>query len=452
MICSTIVGLISERRTGYIYALSYLILTLLGTGFFTVSAQDTVTSNDAMHLGVTSCAQSTCHGSNVAFVDSNVLQNEFRTWNELDPHAQAYKTLLTPESAMIAQKLAIESAANSSLCLNCHADNVAENLRGADFHIEDGVGCEACHGGAENYFDVHTKGGDHQANLNAGLYPSEQPEARAQLCVSCHLGNESDRTINHTIMGAGHPRLSFELNTFTSIQPAHYRVDEDYKQRKGDISEIQVWAVGQLVAAEQALKNIRALPRSGLFPELAHMDCLSCHEAMSKITWTKNPLTEQPAGALRYNDSNFMMSYQIALAVAPESADDLLTKIRAFLISNDKEDTFADVFYNLQQGLFVLKTKLLQTPISDTQGLLVLESLLDIGLASSHRDYVSAEQSAMAINSVLKVIDSNNQINREKAELLIGVDNIFDAVQDSENYQAEVFIAGLRKIKAALAR
>jgi len=33
-------------------------------------------------------------------------------------------------------------------------------------------------------------------------------------------------------MGAGHSRLAFELDTFTILQPAHFRVDEDYIERK----------------------------------------------------------------------------------------------------------------------------------------------------------------------------------------------------------------------------
>jgi hypothetical protein len=61
------------------------------------------------------------------------------------------------------------------------------------------------------------------------MYPTEQPEVRAKLCLSCHFGTE-DKFATHRIMGAGHPRISFELDTFTEIQPAHFRVDEDYKE------------------------------------------------------------------------------------------------------------------------------------------------------------------------------------------------------------------------------
>ncbi|MBT8115945.1 MAG: cytochrome c family protein [Arenicella sp.] len=401
------------------------------------------------HIGVAGCAGSTCHGSNVAFAGSNVVQNEFRIWNEQDPHARAYKTLLTAESQAIARKLGIGDAHTDDLCLGCHADNVSAEFRGDDFQIADGVGCEVCHGGAGDYLDIHADG-DHQANLDAGLYPTEQPEARARMCVSCHVGNQTDRRITHQIMGAGHPRLSFELNTFSTIQPAHYRVDEDYIERKGNISELQMWAVGQLVAAEQMLDNVEAFPRSGLFPEFVHMDCLGCHQAMSKITWSKNPLTQQKPGALRYNDSHLMMSYQIALAVAPSAASQLLKNIRVFLNSAESIQSPAATIGGLRRSMATLKSALQQQPITSTQGFELLKALLDIGLASSHRDYASAEQSAMAINSVLKVMDADGMLSANRSRLTGGLDSIYAGLNDAEHYRPKEFLAGLRKIKSAI--
>ena len=90
------------------------------------------------------------------------------------------------------------------MCLDCHADNVAVERRAKGFQLSDGVGCEACHGGAVNWLGQHISGAaDHGANLLAGMYPSEDPVARARLCLSCHFGT-ADRFITHRIMGAGH--------------------------------------------------------------------------------------------------------------------------------------------------------------------------------------------------------------------------------------------------------
>ena len=427
------------------------ILLTVSTQLLFANDGEEVKAAASNHLGVASCSASTCHGANVTFKDSNILRNEFRVWNESDPHARAYKTLLNSDSKKIAQNLRLGNAHESSLCLGCHANDVPVEVRGANFDIADGVSCEACHGGGESYLQIHTSG-DHQANLDSGLYPTENPHARAKLCVSCHVGNDSDRKITHEIMGAGHPRLSFELNTFTSIQPAHYQIDQDYIERKGEITELQVWAIGQVVAARRFLANVESFPNSGLFPELVHMDCLGCHQEMSKVTWSENPLTNLPAGALRYNDAYLMSSYQVVKAVMPNRAATLLQSINSFLnIQNSKQGVVSRAS-KLDQVLAAIEADLLREPINTDHGLAVLTTLVDIGLRSSHRDYASAEQSAMAINSVLKVLDAENQLSLSKGDVVNGVNNLFNSLNDADAYSSARFVKGLKQVRKALGR
>jgi hypothetical protein len=48
----------------------------------------------------------------------------------------------------------------------------------------------------------------HADNLKAGLYPTEEPVARARLCLSCHFGN-ADRFVTHRL-GRRALRIAFE--------------------------------------------------------------------------------------------------------------------------------------------------------------------------------------------------------------------------------------------------
>ena len=417
------------------------------------SAQESDKVKSPKHLGVASCASSTCHGSNVPFADSNVLQNEFRTWNEDDPHARAYQTLLSEQSISIAKKLGLESAQTADICLNCHADNAPAEHRGSEFILIDGVGCETCHGAAEQYIQSHTTA-THQENLNAGLRATETPSVRGALCVSCHIGNHKDRKITHTIMGAGHPRLSFELNTFSSIQPAHYQVDQDYIDRKGQHNELQIWAIGQLIASEQLLTNIKEFPRSGLFPELVHMDCLGCHQPMSKVDWAPNPLTNLPAGALRYNDAHLLMSYQLAKTVSPSLANEVLSNTQLFLNNGVSEANTEALISKLLNNLVSIRKGLEKSPLTQSKGNEILQALINNGLSASHQGYASAEQSAMAINSVARVVNlsqaESDSSDPARKALLSGIDIMFDGVSDANNYRADRFVSGLRKIQSSI--
>ncbi|MBV8166915.1 MAG: hypothetical protein JO021_08985, partial [Alphaproteobacteria bacterium] len=69
------------------------------------SAQTIPQFADATHLGVTSCAGSTCHGALEPFRNSNVLQNEYVTWSQKDKHSKAYKVLFDERSVRIAKNL-----------------------------------------------------------------------------------------------------------------------------------------------------------------------------------------------------------------------------------------------------------------------------------------------------------------------------------------------------------
>jgi hypothetical protein len=250
-----------------------------------VAAQTSSEGN--RHLGVATCASSVCHGKTTPQPAAQVPLNEYRIWYNEDRHAQAYHALESAQSRQIAAKLGLPNAMQD-MCLNCHTDNVAKNLQGPKFQTRDGVSCEMCHGASEKWLESHAqKGATHSANVAQGLYPSEQPLKRAELCLSCHLGTR-DKFATHMIMGAGHPRLYFELGTFTVDQPAHFKVTDYYVSRKGKIDMMNLWLTGQLETAERDLTLLQSpiFTPGGIVPELSFYDCNACHHAKEKMRWS----------------------------------------------------------------------------------------------------------------------------------------------------------------------
>ena len=135
-------------------ALLGTLLLLLSTA--TVNAETAVEAIAAhKHMGVATCSNSVCHGASQPFRDSNVMQNEFAIWQEFDPHAKTYSTLSKPEAKAITAKLGLGDPAQAKICLDCHNDNQPADRRGERFQVSDGVGCEACHGGAEQWLNSH---------------------------------------------------------------------------------------------------------------------------------------------------------------------------------------------------------------------------------------------------------------------------------------------------------
>jgi hypothetical protein len=283
-------------------------------------------SADYKHLGVATCASSVCHGKLTAQTGRNVALNEYRIWSHDDYHSRAFKDLSNNQSQSIASKLGLASAATAKICLDCHADNVPAANRGPKFQLSDGIACEACHGGAEKWIETHTqKTATHADNLARGMYPSEQPLRRAELCLSCHLGTK-DKFATHMIMGAGHPRLRFELQVFTFNQPAHVQIDADYIQRKGKIDDMNLWVTGQLENARRYLELLQTrdtVPDSFL-PDFALYDCFSCHHPMDKQRWTRARAgTGILPGTLRLQRSQFLTIQVITEVLAPDALPEL---------------------------------------------------------------------------------------------------------------------------------
>jgi hypothetical protein len=107
----------------------------------------------------------------------------YAVW-EKTAHAKAYKTLLGDEAKKIAKEKGLKVApAESEECLQCHVTGggKAENVE-KSFKIEEGVGCEACHGPASGYKLIHIKG-DLAKSKAAGMIIPEKDEKQ---CVTCH--------------------------------------------------------------------------------------------------------------------------------------------------------------------------------------------------------------------------------------------------------------------------
>ncbi|MEO1251852.1 MAG: multiheme c-type cytochrome [Pseudomonadota bacterium] len=287
-----------------------------------------------MRTGVASCATAGCHGDQVSGAGAGpvVGQNEYFKWTssgQAGAHSRAYEALLTPWGKRIAQNLGIGPAHLADECLDCHADNTPVEMRAQRFQISDGVGCEACHGGAEDWLAFHRVGAGHEENIAAGLYPTEKPAARADLCLGCHLGSDrGDQFVSHRIMGAGHPRLKFELDLYTAIQQ-HHTVDDDYRARKEAPSGTEVWAVGQAAALKRILELLVDDDKGmdGVFPELVFFDCHSCHQPISRsdalLSWRPNPSRALGPGAPVLNDSNYIMLLAIMRGLDPALALEL---------------------------------------------------------------------------------------------------------------------------------
>lgn len=387
------------------------------------------------HLGVASCATSVCHGKLAAQTGRNVALNEFRTWTQEDRHAQAYRTLELPEAKRIAANLGLPSASAARICLDCHADNVPTDKRGPKFQMTDGVGCEACHGGSEKWIESHAaESATHKDNVARGMYPTEQPLRRVQVCLSCHLGTK-DQFATHTIMGAGHPRLSFELEAYTANQPAHYTVDADYVQRKGKIEGINLWLTGQVENTRRMMTLLQTtmFHNGGMFPELAFYDCHSCHHPMDKIRWNgQRAGAGIKPGTLRLQTQNLIVLQAVTETFEPAALQDLVGLTNGLIRAGQRDRASVATAAKALQDWLAQRDAWTRRQFSKDDVVKMRRTLARYAATDKAGDYAAAEQIVLGLESLSYSLGDRDS---KKAAL----DALYNAVKNDTTFSPQQF-------------
>jgi hypothetical protein len=397
---------------------------------------------------VASCAGSTCHGR-PAPSGITVRQNELITWQasgDAGAHSRAWRVLTEPRAQAIADRLGIGPASRAKECLGCHADPAPVGQRGPRFQLSDGVGCEACHGGSGGWLASHyALNATHAANVANGMAALENPKARAAVCLDCHYGGaKTGQFATHEIMAAGHPRIGFELDLFTTLQK-HYDVDEDYLKRKTWPSAVKVWAVGQAMALDRALTlyGEPAHNPSGAFPEFYFFDCQSCHRTISddakfRPAAQANPGRPIPVGQPPFNDENMIMLSAAAKVAAPQLAARFEGESRAFHAALAKDRAGAQrAAGQLAATSRQLADAFAARSFSRAETLAIYEALFTGEGAKRLTDYADAAQAVMAADTLLTALAGDG---RARADL----ERAYQAVRDPNGFRPDAVRTALQ--------
>jgi hypothetical protein len=405
---------------------------------------------DTAHLGVASCAGSTCHGRSQP--DGVVVrQDEIMRWQEpsspTGAHSRAYAVLSGPLGDQIAHRLGLGSAASAPMCLGCHADPSPNH--GARFQMSDAIGCEACHGGAENWIDSHKAvGATHNGNIARGMVDLTNPTVKAAVCLDCHYGSaDGGQFVTHKIMAAGHPRLSYELDLFSTLQ-THHNEDTDYAARKGRTNNVRVWAVGQAMAIERQLSLFAnpGIGTEGAFPEFYFFDCHSCHRQIRddqrfSPTVLDNPGRPLPPGTPPFNDENMIMLSAAARVAAPALGQRFDADARAFhaAIAKDRGSALAAAG-RLRASAGALGNAFAAASFSREQVFAIIDSIAGEAISPRYTDFTGSTQSVMAIDTLLSALVNSGQISPAAAGgIRIDINRAYAAVREPNAYRSGEF-------------
>lgn len=129
-------------------------------------------SAEHAYVGVDTCKM--CHKK----ADTG---DQYGVWSKTR-HSQAYEVLASDKAKELASARGIANPQEAPECLKCHvtAYGVDASLLGKKYKMEDGVGCESCHGPGKDYKKMKVMKDREQSIANGLIVPTED------VCKKCH--------------------------------------------------------------------------------------------------------------------------------------------------------------------------------------------------------------------------------------------------------------------------
>ena len=361
--------------------------------------------------------------------------------------------LSNPVSMRMAKTLKMPAAPNQSeKCLACHSIDAPANLRAASFQPDEGVSCENCHGPAVGWLGPHTtRNWTHAQSLKLGMYDTKDLTLRAEKCMSCHVGT-ADKRVDHQMIAAGHPDLTFELDTFSAVMPRHWK-NPDLNQDGWE--GVREWSTGQGVLLRETLKRLsRSASSEKTWPEFAELECFQCHHSLTQSQDSWRQATGYPGrtpGAPSWNPSRYVVYRILAQEIAPGAAKDLDANLEqvSTLVGNwrDRENIASAANKAAVQADQVLQN-VRNTHFDSALTARLMMAIANNGPSIASQGERSAEQAAMALDALALAYRKNDKT--ANPELFTAIDKLFAQLNSPSAYSAPMFAAEIQKVKLLL--
>ena len=401
------------------------------------------------------CASSSCHGSILPKTVTRIPQNEYSIWAGQDKHARAYQVLSNDVSVRMGKILGLKTPpSENQKCLACHALAVAPEQRAQSFEIDDGVSCENCHGPASGWLGPHTVKGweakSAEEKDKLGMRVLTDLAVRSHTCLHCHVGTE-EKWVDHQMIAAGHPDLTFELNLFSSVMPRHWK-----ESKETPWYGTKEWAVGQSMQLRDSLQRLARRAQSSTWPEYAELDCFACHHSLTaaKDSWRQESgYAGRTPGVPAWNASRYVVFRYAAREVNAGAAGQLESEMKklAGLMGqlNGNREEIAAIAGRAAEMAHQLAGSLNAQTFDQAFTLRVMRAIAKDGAVISVEGQRAAEQATMSLDSLFTTYKANaGDLNG--GEVRTAINGLFQQVENPSAYSAPGFAAAMGKVSGAL--
>jgi len=401
------------------------------------------------------CAASSCHGSVQPKTTTRIFQNEFTIWIAQDKHARAFSVLRNNVSERIGRILNLgRPPAQAPRCLVCHSLYVPPEQQAQTFELGDGVSCENCHGPASGWLGPHTtKNWPHEKSVQLGMYDTRNLENRTGKCLTCHLGT-ADKFVDHEMIAAGHPDLTFELGLFTFVMPHHWKMPEEDKPWR----QVQAWGVGQAVQLRESFNRLARRANGPVWPEYGELDCFACHHSLTRAedSWRQERgYAGRRPGNPPWNQSRVVVFRDLVEEISPNASKQLNDEVSQLAgLMNQLNGNREQIAASAMRASAFADQVVKQVDAQGYDGAMTLRLIRRVagdGTAISVEGERSAEQAAFTLDSLFRAYNQNEK-PANGAEIRAAIDGLFSLLQNPSAYSAPQFAAQMKKVSETVGR
>jgi Cytochrome c554 and c-prime len=439
-------------------AAAAILLCALFPSTISAQARGSESEGAGKYTGPGSCASTSCHGSVTPKNINEVLQNEYSTWIVKDKHAQSYKALTGNVGERMAGILNLGKAETAPRCLACHALNPSPADRARTFDVSDGVSCESCHGPASGWLGPHTeRDWTHAKSVAQGMVDMRDVGKRTERCLSCHLGGE-EKYVDHEMIAAGHPDLFFELDSFSSVMPRHWKEpgEPGAYENPDPWYEVRELTTGQAVQLRESMQRLASRSRGKVWPEYSELQCYACHHSLTPPEQSWRQARGYPGrrpGDPPWNASRYAVFRDVAHQLDGQDAAQLdeqiaqVTKLMSQL--NPDREAVASAAKNSAQLADALAAKVNAAAYDPAATLRLLRKICGDADEISGEGEQSAAQAAMAIQSLFVAYDRDAKV-QNSAEVRAAIAVLFQQLQSPSAYDPAPFARQMQQVNALL--
>lgn len=295
------------------------------------------------------------------------------------------------------------------------------------------------------------------------MYNTKDLAKRAGKCLECHAGVDG-KIVDHELIGAGHPRLSFEIDNYSAVMPAHWQPPKEKPAR--DWLGTRSWAVGQAMGLRNEVRLLLSARkgRAGMWPDFAHFDCNACHhpvvDRLRNITdaerndqrWRFRDYDGKP-GRLVWNASSYAVFRHIVHQVAPDDAKTLEALVKTVhdgLTGKATPEALSAALLKLSDVSERLVKQIGQHPFTQQTAVALMRGISGDGRRLAGAGFQSAEQAVFALASLYDAyVDAVGPASESKA-VRDGIDKLYGEIQSGRSFDPGRFEAVMTKVQASL--